>query len=158
MSTTDEFAEFGFLLHDIGRLMRRRAKERLAQLGMTDAQWRAMFYLTRAEGCRLTDLADALQVRPMTLVRIIDKLEESGLVSRRPHPTDRRAQTLHLTDKSRKVVGSLETCRDEVLMEALSTLGLAQRRQLMSLLETVKSNLLDVEATTGSIGRVGGEH
>ena len=95
----------GFLISDVSRLMRRRFDERARQLGATRAQWRTLTMLSRNEGLNQGALADLLEVEPITLCRMIDRLEESGLVERRRDPADRRAWQLFLTEKSQAVAG-----------------------------------------------------
>ena len=80
----------GFLLHDVARLMRRRFEQRAIRLGFTRAQWQVLVHLAQNEGIHQAGLADILEVEPITLVRILDKLQARGLIERRQHPNDRR--------------------------------------------------------------------
>lgn len=131
----------GFLIYDIGRLMRSAMADNLGDLGLTEAQWRAVAHLTRMQGCRLTDLAQALQIRPITLGRVIDRLEQSGFVERRQHPTDRRAVTLHLTRRSGPLVRQLRTLGAELYETALRGIPAAERERLLALLIAMRDNL-----------------
>ncbi|MFL6801405.1 MAG: MarR family winged helix-turn-helix transcriptional regulator, partial [Sphingomicrobium sp.] len=79
--------------------MRKAFTRRAASLGVTGAQWKVLFKLTLKPGLRQTDLADLLDIEPITLTRIIDRLQEAGLVERTPDPADRRAWRLHVTAK-----------------------------------------------------------
>src|SRR5256714_10708095 len=82
---------FGFLVHDVARLFGRRFNQRaLLFLGLTRAQCRTLGYIARNEGINQAGLADLLEIRPMTLVRQIDRMEDAGWIERRPHPADRR--------------------------------------------------------------------
>jgi len=93
---------FGFLVHDVARLFGRRFNQRaLLFLGLTRAQCKVLGYLARNEGINQAGLADLLEIKPMTLVRQIDRMEEDGWIERRPQPGDRRARRLVLTDKVR---------------------------------------------------------
>src|SRR4051812_9261819 len=87
----------GFLLADVSRLMRRAFQQRLEGSSLTLAQARALIYVSRHEGVRQIDLADLLEIQPITLARLIDQLAAAGLVERRPDPTDRRAYQVFLT-------------------------------------------------------------
>src|SRR5216683_818956 len=88
---------FGFLVNDVARLFGRRFDHNGRRLGLTRAQCRTLGYLARNEGINQAGMADLLEIRPMTLVRQIDRMEEAGWIERRPDPTDRRARRLFLT-------------------------------------------------------------
>src|SRR5438105_15050520 len=99
----------------------RKAFDRLAVgLGVTRAQWKVLFRLTRTPGLRQIELADMLDVEPITLSRIVDRLEEAGLVERRPDPADRRAWRLHVTQKAQPLVAKLRTVADGMIAEAFA--------------------------------------
>ncbi len=86
----------GFLVSDIARLLRRNMDRRLQSLGLTQAQWRAIVHLSRSEGMTQAMLAESLEIQPITLTRLIDRMESAGWVERRTHPLDRRAVQLYL--------------------------------------------------------------
>ena len=99
----------------------RKAFDRLAVgLGVTRAQWKVLFKLTRTPGLRQVELADMLDLEPITLCRIIDRLEESGLVERSRDPDDRRAWRLHVTAKSRPLIEKLQAVGAELVGQALA--------------------------------------
>src|SRR5258705_11616931 len=81
----------GFLLHDVARLLRRRFEQNARDSGLTRSQWQVLAYLANNEGINQSGLADLLEIEPITLGRIIDKLQTRGLIERRPDPSDRRA-------------------------------------------------------------------
>ena len=83
---------FGFLVYDVARLFGRRFDHNGRRLGLTRAQCRTLGYLARNEGINQAGMADLLEIRPMTLVRQIDRMEEAGWIERRPDPADRRAR------------------------------------------------------------------
>ena len=87
----------GALLVEVGRLLRRNFNRRAQELGLTQAQWQALAHLSRKQGINQACLADLLEVQPITLARLIDRLAAAGWVERRPDPADRRAQRLYLT-------------------------------------------------------------
>src|SRR3546814_3403683 len=88
---------FGFLFHDCARLTRREFERRARAIGLTRAQWAAIAHLRRNEGCNQSTLADLLDVEPITLARLLDRMETAGLVKRQPDPKDRRARLVYLT-------------------------------------------------------------
>jgi len=108
--------EIGETAHALRKAFTRRA----ASVGVTGAQWKVLFKLTLKPGLRQTDLADLLDIEPITLTRIIDRLQEAGLVERTPDPTDRRAWRLHVTEKAQPVVGKLRAIADEMTADAFA--------------------------------------
>lgn len=131
----------GFLIHDIARLLREDFTQRAQSLHLTQAQSRVLLLLSVMEGCSQTALAQALNVRPITLGRVIDRLEAAGLVERRAHPGDRRALELHLSPRSKATMSRLFALARGTAERALHGLGTAEREQLFTLLEHVKRNL-----------------
>jgi len=134
---------FGFLLHDIARLMRKRFDQRARNLGLTRAQWQVLAHLARHEGINQTGLAEILEIEPITVGRLIDRMEEAGWVERRPHPSDRRARLLYLAVKARPVFDRMLALGEGVREEALCGLPQAIRDRLMTTLITIRSNLSD---------------
>jgi DNA-binding MarR family transcriptional regulator len=132
----------GFLISDVSRLMRRRFDERARQVGATRAQWRALTTLSRNEGLNQGALADLLEVEPITLCRMIDRLEESGLVERRRDPADRRAWQLFLTDKSKPILADLRGLADDLFDQMLMGVDESSRDALAGSLALIRANLL----------------
>ena len=131
----------GFLISDVSRLMRRRFDERAREVGATRAQWRTLTTLSRNEGLNQGALADLLEVEPITLCRMIDRLEESGLVERRRDPADRRAWRIFLTDKARPILDELHVVASGMIEELLHGLSPAQVETLLHSLNTMRSNI-----------------
>jgi MarR family transcriptional regulator for hemolysin len=99
----------------------RKAFDRMAVgLGVTRAQWKVLFHLTRKPGLRQVELADKLDIEPITLSRIVDRLEEAGLVERSADPADRRAWRLHVTARAKPLVEKLRGIADEMTAQAFS--------------------------------------
>lgn len=147
-----EQPNFGFLITDIARGLRADfgARARARELGLTEAQWRALAHLARMEGCRQAELAERLDVRPITLARLVDRLESAGLVERRPRPGDRRAVQLVLTAKARPIVRRMWALGAETRERAFSGLGVRERRALLGALERVRENLAaETQAAAG---------
>jgi MarR family transcriptional regulator, transcriptional regulator for hemolysin len=133
---------FGFLVYDVARLFGRRFNQRaILFLGLTRAQCKVLGYLARNEGINQAGLADLLEIKPMTLVRQIDRMEEQGWIERRPDPGDRRARRLVLTDKARPILARILDLSTEVRAEAFAGLSEAEGRRLIGLLGRVHGNL-----------------
>jgi DNA-binding MarR family transcriptional regulator len=97
----------------------RKSFDRLAVgLGVTRAQWKVLFRLERQPGLRQIELADKLDIEPITLSRIVDRLEEAGLVERVADPADRRAWRLHVTAKAQPLIEKLRSVADGMIAEA----------------------------------------
>ena len=133
---------FGFLVHDVARLFGRRFNQRaLLFLGLTRAQCKVLGYLARNEGINQAGLADLLEIKPMTLVRQIDRMEEDGWIERRPDPADRRARRLVLTEKARLILARILDLSNEVRTAAFAGLSEVEGRHLIDLLTRVHRNL-----------------
>lgn len=133
--------QFSFLIYDIFRGLRHNGERLLCELGLTVAQWRAISHLSRMPGCRQNELAEALQIRPMSLMPVIDKLEQLGLVRRDKDTQDRRAVSLHLTEQARPILSQLEQIRKQLTDKALSHLSPEERDTFLHHLLTVRDVL-----------------
>lgn len=131
----------GFLLADASRLMRRTFQARLEGSSLTYAQARALVYLSRHEGIRQIELADLLEVQPITLARLIDQLAGSGLVERRADPADRRAYQLFLTPAAAPHLAAIERVAGAVRAQALRGLDARQAAQVLAALRKIRDNL-----------------
>jgi MarR family transcriptional regulator for hemolysin len=134
---------FGFLINEVARLFGRRFDHNGQQrrLGLTRAQCRILGYLARNEGINQAGLADLLEIRPMTLVRQIDRMEDTGWIERRADPGDRRARRLFLTEKGRRVLSRIWGVASDTRDEALARLSPAEAEQLIALLRRVQATL-----------------
>lgn len=134
-------ANIGYLLSDSSRLLRRAFDERMRALGLTAVQARLLLSLQKFPDNNQAFYADRLEVEPITLTRIVDRMEEAGWIERAPDPGDRRARRLHLTDKSRGIVSKVYS-RVEALVGEM-TAGLSERdeAELSRLLTIVSENL-----------------
>ena len=140
-SSTDSI---GFMLNDVARLMRRRFEQRTARLGFTRAQWQVLVYLARNEGIHQAGLADLMDVEPISLMRILDKLQARGLIERRQHPKDRRVWLLFLTPEAHPSLAVLRQLGDLTRAEALAGIPEADRERMVELLDTMRTNLIAV--------------
>jgi MarR family transcriptional regulator, transcriptional regulator for hemolysin len=144
---------FGYLVHDVTRLFERRFNDRaLRFLGLTRAQCRILGYLARHEGIHQAGLADLLEIKPMTLVRQIDRMEEDGWIERRPDPADRRARRLVLTDKARPILTRILELSAEVRREAFADLSEDEGRHLLALLRRVHGSLVEPTPPAARVG------
>jgi MarR family transcriptional regulator for hemolysin len=132
---------FGFLLNDISRLMRTQFDDRARDLGLTRSQWRVMVFLARSEGINQAGLADLIELDRMTLGRMVDRLEASGWVERRPDASDRRAYRLYLTDAARPLLDRMILLANDLQEIALDGLSAKDRETLRGLLNAIMNNL-----------------
>jgi MarR family transcriptional regulator, transcriptional regulator for hemolysin len=140
---------FGFLLHDIARLVRKRYEQRARPLGLTRAQWQVLAHLQRHEGINQSGLAELLEIEPITIARLLDRMEEAGLVERRADPADRRARRLFLTERARPMLERGRALGDEVRAEAFAGLGPTERESLIDMLLRVRGNLSEKRGDQG---------
>jgi DNA-binding MarR family transcriptional regulator len=133
--------ELGFLIADAARLMRRAFDTRVRSRGVTRPQWRVLGLLSRYEGSSQSALAEMMDVEPITLARMIDRLAESGLVERKPDPNDRRAWRLFLTPLGTSNLEQLKPDAVALFDDALSGLSSDERVKLEAMLNVIRSNL-----------------
>lgn len=129
--------EIGETAHALRRAFDRRA----ATLGVTRAQWRVLVRLSREPGLRQVDLADYLDIEPITLCRIVDRLEEAELVERQRDPADRRAWRLELTVKAEPLVEKLRSMATDLSAEAFAELSETELDTMRTALTRVRGNL-----------------
>jgi MarR family transcriptional regulator for hemolysin len=120
MLPRSQHREILFTISDVGRLLRTYADQKARRFGMTRAQWAVLLRLERREGLKQSDLAEQLDIQPITLTRLVDRLCDNGLIERRADPHDRRAKRLYLTPAARPL---LERIADQI--EELSEIVLA---------------------------------
>jgi MarR family transcriptional regulator for hemolysin len=133
--------EFGFALNDAARFLRTYADQRARELNMTRAQWAVLVRLQRCEGVNQSELAEALDLAPITLARLIDKLSGLGLVERRDDPTDRRANRLYLTDKASPVLERLNELGEALVGEILEDFDALEIAALRKSMDRMRTNL-----------------
>jgi MarR family transcriptional regulator, transcriptional regulator for hemolysin len=130
-----------FELHETAHAMRRAFDRRAVSLGVTRAQWKVLFRLTRFPGLRQVELAEMLDVEPISLSRIVDRLEEAGLVERVPDPADRRAWRLQVTAKAEPLVAKLKALGLQLVDEAFEGIEREELERVRSVLARVRENL-----------------
>lgn len=131
----------GTMVAQVARLMRRSFDEHARGIGVTRPQWQVLTLLIRNEGINQGGLADILEVEPITLGRMIDRLQEADLVERRPDPADRRAWRLFITPKGFALVDQLKPYAYATFEIALDGIAEADRDRLMALLMKIRANL-----------------
>jgi DNA-binding MarR family transcriptional regulator len=140
MPLDDFHRDLLFLLHDVARLLRVDADKRARVNGMTRAQWAILIWLERQPGISQKELSEILEVEPITVARLIDRLEARGMVERRPDPRDRRIWRLHLLRAARDVLHEIDEQRAD--MTRMVTAGISEES-----IETVTDALLRMKAT-----------
>jgi len=133
--------EFGFILNDVARMLRTYADHKASQFGITRAQWVVLVRLDRFEGLKQAELAEMLDLQPITLTRLLDRLAECGLVERRPDPNDRRAKLLYLTPKAKPLLEQLGDLGNELMGTALAGVEREHIELMVAQLAIVKENL-----------------
>jgi len=133
--------EFAFALHDVARLLRTYSDQRARELSMTRAQWAVLARLQRFEGVKQSELAEMLDLQPITLARLIDKLCGLGLVERRDDAKDRRANRLFLTQKATPTLERLGALGEEMMSQALAGLDAASIVQMTQRMNLIKNNI-----------------
>jgi len=133
--------EFAFTLNDVARMLRTYADHKAAQFGITRAQWVVLVRLDRSEGLKQSELAEVLDLQPISLTRLLDKLAECGLIERRPDPVDRRAKRLFLTPAARPLLEKLGDLGEELMATALLGVEAGSVERMIGELGTVKENL-----------------
>lgn len=133
--------EFAFLLNDVARLLRTYADQRARQFGMTRAQWAVLVRLELAEGLKQSELAELLDLQPITLTRLVDRLCASGLIERRADPADRRAKRLYLTAQARPLMDRLAELGGDMMTTVLEGFDLATIERMIGELSLARNNL-----------------
>lgn len=136
--------DLAFLLSDVARLLRTCADQEARRFGMTRAQWGVLFRLQRNEGLKQSELADLLEVQPITLTRLIDRLCDNGLIERRSDPNDRRAKRLFLTPAAKPVLEKVTAAAETMMASVLTGLDPAAREAMRATLTMLKSNLRQI--------------
>jgi MarR family transcriptional regulator for hemolysin len=133
--------EFAFTLMDVARLMKTYADQRARQFGISKAQWAVLMRLQLAEGLKQTELAEALDLQPITLTRLLDTLAENGLIERKPDPNDRRANRLYLTPAALPLLERLNELGANMMADVLDGVDRATVERMLHDLQDVRSNL-----------------
>lgn len=141
-----ETRSLGLLLHDAARAVRKRFEARAVEYGLTSAQWRMLLRVCKTEGgAPQSHFAELLEIEPISVSRLLDRMEALGWVSRAPDPKDRRVRLVFPTDKARSAFATFKPVADAVYAEALVGLSPEARQQVLEALGTIVSNLAQAE-------------
>src|ERR1700759_2615992 len=130
-----------FALGEVARLVRAYAGKQAARYGITRAQWAVLAKVERTEGLKQTELAEQMEMQPITLTRLIDRLCDNGWIERRSDDTDRRVNRLYLRKAARPLLSKLSGLRSELTESALEGISPADASRLLTQLEAIKENL-----------------
>jgi MarR family transcriptional regulator for hemolysin len=130
-----------FALGEVQRLVRAYADKQAARYGITRAQWAVLAKVERAEGLKQTELAEQMEMQPITLTRLIDRLCDNGWIERRSDDSDRRVNRLYLRKAARPLLGKLSGLRSELTATALEGINPSDAQRLLGQLETIKENV-----------------
>ena len=133
--------ELLFLISDVGRLLRTYADQKARLHGMTRAQWAVLLRLERREGLNQSELAEALDLQPITLTRLVDRLCANGLIERRADPNDRRAKKLYLTAAARPLIDRIADRVEELSETVLNGIAPAEADLMLEKLGLARENL-----------------
>jgi MarR family transcriptional regulator, transcriptional regulator for hemolysin len=139
---SDNFDQsLGFVVHDVARMLRWEFDKRAQAIGLTRSQWSVLAHLRREDGVQQQRLAELLELTPITMTGLLDRLERDGWVERRPDPEDRRAKRIFLTEKVAPVMKKIQALGKELRQSAVEGLSEAEQQKLISLLLRVRTNL-----------------
>lgn len=145
LMVSDGIEKLGFLIHDSARLLRKRFEVKGSAYGLSAAQWRLLVRLVKEEGVAQARLAELLEIEPISVSRLLDRMEEGGWVERRQDASDRRVRMIFPTDKSREAFAEIKGVAGEVYDVALLGLDDAEKRTLIKALNTIITNMSDGE-------------
>lgn len=146
--------DFAFALSDVARMLKTLFDQESRKFGMTRAQWGVLFRLERSEGLKQSELADLLEIQPITLTRLIDRLCDNGLIERRSDPSDRRAKRLFLMPAAKPLLEQLDKLTNELMDRTLRGVDRktidAMTQQLSAIKENVREAITERGAQTQS--------
>jgi MarR family transcriptional regulator for hemolysin len=133
--------EIAFTIMDVARMLRTFADQRARQFGISRAQWAVLVRLDRTEGLKQSELAEILDLQPISLTRLLDRLADNGLNERRADPNDRRATRLYLRPTARPLLKELADLGSEMMEDVLAGLADKSNERLLHDLDTMRDNL-----------------
>jgi MarR family transcriptional regulator for hemolysin len=152
----DRLRNFGFLLKDVSRRYVLRFEQRARGISLTLPQCKALVRLEKNEGVSQARLAELAEVEPMTMVRILDRMEADGLLERRPDPSDRRARCLYLTGKAKPLLDEIWRLSELTRAETFAGISRRDREEFMGLLERMHANVCALEGQPIDAASAGG--
>lgn len=142
--------DFLFALFETQRMLRLYADKLAVRHGITRAQWAVLAKLERTEGLKQSELADMMEMQPITLTRLIDKLCDNDWLERRSDASDRRVKRLYLKKAGRQLLGRMSGLRSEITANALDGINPADAHRLLTQLETIKENVRTASQASGA--------
>jgi MarR family transcriptional regulator for hemolysin len=133
--------EFAFTIIDVARMLRTYADQRARQFGVSRAQWAVLVRIDRSPGLKQSELAEILDLQPITLTRLLDRLADNDLIERKPDPNDRRANRLYVTQAAKPMLDQLNVLGADMMETALEGLDAQTVERTLRQLDTVKDNL-----------------
>ena len=133
--------EFAFTIMDVARLLKTYADQRARQFGISRAQWAVLIRIDRSEGLKQSELADMLDLQPITLTRLLDRLADNELIERRADPNDRRANRLYLKPAAKPLLDRLADLGADMMETVLDGLSTTSIERTLKELGLVKGNL-----------------
>jgi MarR family transcriptional regulator for hemolysin len=133
--------EFAFTIMDVARMIKTYADQRGRQFGISRAQWAVLVRIDRSEGLKQSELAEILDLQPISLTRLLDRLADNKLIERRADPSDRRANRLFLTPAARPLLGQLADLGEDMMATVLDGLDAKTVERTLRDLEHVRENL-----------------
>ena len=141
-----------FLMYDVARIMRTRADQNARLMGMTRAQWVILSWVELSPGLSQNELAALVEVEPITVGRLVDRLEARGIIERRNDPKDRRLRRLHLTDAARPVLEKIQSYRTSINEQFADLLGQPALAALTESLAKIKAHLIEESTASRKLG------
>ncbi len=135
----------GFLLNDVARLLRRNFNRRVQGLGLTQTQWRTLAILSRKGGISQKQLADILEMQPISVGRLLDRMQAAGWIERQPDPQDRRAVRLHLAVKADPILREMKGHSIEVLKQVNQGISAQDQQRFFDILTRMRANVAENE-------------
>jgi MarR family transcriptional regulator for hemolysin len=142
--------EIAFQIMDVARMLRTYADQRARQFGISRAQWAVLIRIERTEGLKQSELAEILDLQPISLTRLLDRLAGSGLIERRPDPNDRRANRLYLLPAARPLLDRLAELGTDMMATVLEGLDGTTIERMLNDLLVIKDNLRSAIARNGA--------
>jgi DNA-binding MarR family transcriptional regulator len=141
----DRLRNFGFLLKELSRRYTLRFEVRAREISLNLAQAKILVRLEKNEGVSQARLAELAEVEPMTMVRLLDRMEADGWLERRPDPADRRARCLYLTAKAKPILSEIWRLIEETRAELFAGVSKAERDLFMTVLERLHDNISQLD-------------
>ena len=133
--------EIAFTIMDVARMLKTYADQRARQFGISRAQWAVLIRIERSEGLKQSELAELLDLQPISLTRLLDRLADNGLIERRADPNDRRANRLYLAPAAKPLLGRLTELGADMMETVLEGLDAKSIDRMLSELGMLKDNL-----------------